>query len=191
MAGHKFTRSGARSSPSGGGNRIRTHPSGRGSPRASANRQRRTESPPNRRKKTPADPSDVAPENPPSNSKRELPSAPWSLFDDISIQLRQAADACTVVVGCLESGNEDINGPDACALVLDIHVDRVIREQVERIERIYAGKDSTSRVSEGAGPTSNAASEASSKERLGDDNDQSEHDQTTNDELRTAGAAKS
>lgn len=211
MADRKFTRSGARSSPPGGGNRIRTHPSRRGSRRVSADRQRGSESPPKRRKKTPADPTGIAPQQPLSNPKstpncksqhprserhatenaRELPSAPWDVFDDIFIQLGQAADACTVVVGCLESGNEDINGPDACALILDLHVDRVIREQAARIERIYTGKDSTSLVSEDVEPTMNPAGEASLKERLGNQTDLSEHDQTTKDEMRAIGAAKS
>jgi hypothetical protein len=49
-------------------------------------------------------------------------------------------------LACLESGNEDINGPDACALVLDLYVDNVIREQAARIERIYTGKASTERL---------------------------------------------
>jgi hypothetical protein len=174
-------------------------------------RQRRSESPPKRRKKTPADPTDIAPQHPRSNSKsthkgksqhprserhaienaRELPSAPWDVFDDIFIQLGQAADACTVVVGCLESGNEDINGPGACALVLDIHVDKVIREQRARIERIYTRKDAASLVSEDAEPTMNPAGEASSKERSVGQIDLSEHDQTTTDESSAAGAVKS
>jgi len=174
MAGRKFTRSGARSSPPGGGNRIRTHPSGHGSRRASADRRRGNKSPPKGRKRTPAEPTGIPSQHPGSNPKRtrnlkdqhrqsgshvvenagRLPSAPWDVFDDIVVKLGHAADVCTVVVGCLESGNEDINGPGACAAALDLYVDNVLREQVERIRRIYTGKDSTSLVSEDAGSAS-------------------------------------
>lgn len=194
MAGSKFTRSGARISPPGGGNRIRTHPSQRGSKRVSADRQHRSESPAKRQKKISPDPTGIAAQQSRSNPKSirngksqprrserhvienttQLASAPWDVFDDIFNQLGQAADACTVVVGCLESDNEDINGPGACALVLDLHVDKVIREQAARIERIYTGKASTRRVSEDAGPTMNPASGTSSKERSEGQTDLSE-----------------
>lgn len=121
----------------------------------------------------------------------KLSSAPWGVFDNIFNKLGQAADVCTVVVGYLQSNNEDINGRGACAAALDNYVDEVVREQAARIERIYTGKAFTRMRPEGAGPTMRRASEAPSKERSGGQTDLSEDGQTKEDETRGGGAEKS
>ena len=141
-----------------GGNLSRTHPSRHGSTRTSANRRSKSEPPAQRLKTTLDKLTGIASQHSPSNrkskrnrkkrrrSERQLaenvksPSAPWEVFDDIFNKLGRAADVCTVVVGYLQSTNEDINGRAACASALDDYVDEVIRAQAARIERIYTGK---------------------------------------------------